>query len=118
MCAPCLKAGSTCVYELPPGQSRTQAIFSVQQRLQGELQCHGSLIHTLRCADEDHASRILILLRQGAYDGILLGSTSRSTGGDSSSQVYPWEEAAEEEQRQQVQGVPAFSLGYFTTLLE
>lgn len=74
-------------------------MFSVQQRLQGELQCHGSLIYTLRCADEDHASRIHILLRQGAYDGILLGSTSRSTGGDSSSQVYPWEEAAEEEQR-------------------
>lgn len=78
-------------------------MHNVHQRLQGELQCHSSLIHTLRYADENHASRILALLRQGIYDGILLGADLDFKSSDSGDLVYPWEEAVEEERHQQVQ---------------
>lgn len=45
----------------------------------------------------------LLYLRQGIYDGILLGADLNFKSSDSGDFVYPWEEAVEEERHQQVQ---------------
>jgi hypothetical protein len=46
VCRPCLKARLACAYELPPGQTRAQAMVESQQRLRDELHSHASLMQT------------------------------------------------------------------------
>lgn len=96
MCRPCVKARLACAYELPPGQTRAQAMLESQQRLRDELNSHTSLIHCLRSVDTDTSIQMLGRLRRGDYDSALLGMEAPSKTSTSGDKSYPWEEAAGE----------------------
>lgn len=71
-------------------------MLDVQQRLRNELQRYSSLVHTLRVVDSKHAQWVLDQLRQGAYDGILLGNVPDSELLRApSNNIFPWEEVKE-----------------------
>jgi hypothetical protein len=58
-CTSCLRGQLRCAYELPAGQTRTQALIESQQGLREELHSHVSLIHALPCVDSDAATQTL-----------------------------------------------------------
>lgn len=99
-CRPCFKAKLSCAYELPAGQTRQQALMENQHKIQHELEAHASLIHTLRCLPSDASVRVLNALREGAYDGVLLGTGGISDATEliqSGTQPdYPWEYSADD----------------------
>lgn len=66
-----------------------------QQRLRDELHLHTSLIHSLRCVDQETSIRILQHLRAGTYDGTLLGRDSPQTTADGE-RIYPWDDTIDE----------------------
>jgi hypothetical protein len=99
ICRPCLKARLACAYELPPGQTRAQAMVENQQRLREELHSHTSLIHALRCTDANSSIQMLSRLRRGEYDSALLGTESTTRSNSPGGRVYPWEEGVDESQR-------------------
>jgi hypothetical protein len=99
VCRPCLKARLACAYELPPGQTRAQAMVESQQRLRDELHSHASLIHALRCTDANSSIQMLSRLRRGEYDSALLGTESATRSNSPGGRVYPWEEGVDEGQR-------------------
>jgi hypothetical protein len=90
-CTSCLRGQLRCAYELPAGQTRTQALIESQKRLREELHSHVSLIHALRCVDPDAATQTLKHLRQGSYDGTLLGKNPASRRMELGSQIFSWE---------------------------
>ena len=100
VCRPCVKARLACAYELPPGQTRAQAMIESQQRLREELHAHTSLIHALRCTDANSSVQMLNRLRHGDYDSALLGTDPASRSTSQESRSYPWEECIDESQRQ------------------
>ncbi|GAB7326302.1 hypothetical protein MBLNU13_g10278t1 [Cladosporium sp. NU13] len=100
VCRPCVKARLACAYELPPGQTRAQAMIESQQRLREELHSHSSLIHALRCTDANSSIQMLNRLRHGDYDSALLGTDLASRPTSQESRTYPWEECIDESQRQ------------------
>ena len=100
VCRPCVKARLACAYELPPGQTRAQAMIESQQRLREELHSHSSLIHALRCTDANSSVQMLNRLRHGDYDSALLGTDLASRSNSQESRAYPWEECIDESQRQ------------------
>jgi hypothetical protein len=100
VCRPCIKARLACAYELPPGQTRAQAMVESQQRLREELHSHSSLIHALRCTDANSSVQMLNRLRHGDYDSALLGTEPASRSNSQESRTFPWEEYIDESQRQ------------------
>lgn len=96
VCRPCQKARLACAYELPPGQTRAQAMMESQQRLRDELHSHTSLIHSLRCADANASIHMLGRLRQGDYDSALLGTDHGLRSTSLGDRIYPWEESSDE----------------------
>jgi hypothetical protein len=96
VCRPCQKARLACAYELPPGQTRAQAMMESQQRLRDELHSHTSLIHSLRCAEANASIHMLGRLRQGDYDGALLGTDHVIRSTSPGDRIYPWEESSDE----------------------
>jgi hypothetical protein len=99
VCRPCLKARLACAYELPPGQTRAQAMVESQQRLREELHSHTSFIHALRCTDANSSVQMLSRLRRGDYDTALPGAELATRSHSPGSRLYPWEEHAGERQR-------------------
>jgi hypothetical protein len=99
VCRPCLKARLACAYELPPGQTRAQAMIESQQRLREELHSHTSLIQALRCTDANSSVQMLNRLRHGDYDSALLG-TDAAGSHSQETRIFPWEEHINESQRQ------------------
>ena len=96
VCRPCQKARLACAYELPPGQTRAQAMMESQQRLRDELHSHTSLIHSLRCADANSSVHMLGRLRHGDYDSALLGTDHAIRSASPGDRIYPWEESNDE----------------------
>lgn len=92
-----MRKGLECAYELPVGQTRTQALIQSEQRLREELRSHGSLIYALRCVGSDEATQILCRLRQGAYDEALSGRNFDFGSKEPASEVFPWEYPARED---------------------
>ena len=86
-----MQTNFTCRYELQPGETRLQALAEGRRRLQEQLHSHASLLHTLRCIDSETAFQVLARLRDGHYDGTLLGSGTRSQATHSAGRLYPWE---------------------------
>lgn len=66
-----------------------------QHKIQNELEAHASLIESLRCLPADASMRVWAALREGAYDGVLLGTTGASPGTETTQpdprSGYPWE---------------------------
>lgn len=102
VCRPCVKARLACAYELPPGQTRAQAMMESQQRLRDELHSHTSLIQSLRCVDANSSIQMLGRLRHGDYDSALLGADLATRSNSPAERVYPWEETFDDSQRQQM----------------
>lgn len=73
-----------------------------QQRLRDELHSHTSLIHSLRCADTNSSIQMLGRLRQGDYDGALLGTDPVPRSNSQAEKSYPWDETVDESQRQRI----------------
>jgi hypothetical protein len=67
-----------------------------QQRLRDELHSHTSLIHSLRCAEANASIHMLGRLRQGDYDGALLGTDHAIRSTSPGDRIYPWEESSDE----------------------
>lgn len=103
MCKPCVKAKLACSYELPPGQTRAQAMMESQQRLRDELHSHASLVHTLRVSDANASIQMLSHLRHGDYDSALLGNELAIRTNSSGDKLYPWEEYLDDSQRHRTQ---------------
>lgn len=100
MCRPCAKAKLACAYELPPGQTRAQALMESQQRLRDELHSHASLVHFLRVVDANTSIQMLSRLRHGDYDRALLGTDLATRTNSSGDKIFPWEEQMEGRQHQ------------------
>ncbi|OQN95163.1 hypothetical protein B0A48_18758 [Cryoendolithus antarcticus] len=90
-CKSCGKAKLTCEYELPAGQTRQQALVEHQSKIQHELEAHASLISTLRTLPSDAAVEVLNRLREGQYDGILIGRRESQDGTEVQHASFPWE---------------------------
>nr|OQO22670.1 hypothetical protein B0A51_16498 [Rachicladosporium sp. CCFEE 5018] len=90
-CKSCGKAKLTCEYELPAGQTRQQALVENQSKIQHELEAHASLISTLRTLPSDAAVEVLNRLREGQYDGILVGGRESRDGTEVQQGSFPWE---------------------------
>ncbi|OQO09446.1 hypothetical protein B0A48_04845 [Cryoendolithus antarcticus] len=90
-CKSCGKAKLPCQYELPAGQTRQQALVENQSKIQHELEAHASLISTLRTLPTDAANEVLSRLREGQYDGILVGRPASLDGTEVQQISYPWE---------------------------
>ncbi|KAK6439874.1 hypothetical protein LTR95_003906 [Oleoguttula sp. CCFEE 5521] len=90
-CKSCGKAKLPCQYELPAGQTRQQALVENQSKIQHELEAHASLISTLRTLPTDAANEVLTRLREGQYDGILVGRRESLDDTEVQQISYPWE---------------------------
>jgi len=94
-CGSCRKRHFECAYELPAGQTRTQALIQSQQDLREQMRSNVSFIYALRCVGSNEATQMLCRLRKGDYDESLLGE--RSTFGQGTaptSEGFPWDDAA------------------------
>lgn len=94
-CGSCRKRHFECAYELPAGQTRTQALIQSQQDLREQMRSHVSFIYALRCVGSNEATQMLRRLRKGDYDESLLGERStfgRSTG--PTSEDFPSDDVA------------------------
>lgn len=90
-----MKSHFECAYELPAGQTRTQALIQSQQDLREQIRSHVSFIYALRCVGSNEATQMLCRLRKGDYDESLLGE--RSTFGQGTvptSEGFPWDDLA------------------------
>ena len=71
-----------------------------QSKIQHELEAHASLIESLRCLPADASMRVWSALREGVYDGVLLGATGASPGAESLQAeprpAFPWEIMADD----------------------
>jgi hypothetical protein len=123
VCRPCLKARLACAYELPPGQTRAQAMIESQQRLREELHSHTSLIQALRCTDANSSVQMLNRLRHGDYDSALLG-TDAAGSHSQETRIFPWEErtslpstpSCDRETRQSIRPQPRTTTNVRSTL--
>lgn len=94
-CGSCRKRHFECAYELPVGQTRTQALIQSQQDLREQMRSNVSFIYALRCVGSNEATQMLCRLRKGDFDESLLGE--RSTFGQGTaptSEGFPWDDAA------------------------
>jgi hypothetical protein len=73
-------------------------LIESRQRLREELHSHVSLIHALRYVDADAATQTLKHLRQGSYDGTLLGKNAASRRMELGTRVFPWERSQYKDQ--------------------
>ncbi|OQN95172.1 hypothetical protein B0A48_18698 [Cryoendolithus antarcticus] len=68
-----------------------QGQVDVQSKIQHELEAHASLISTLRTLLSDAAVEVLHRLREGQYDGILIGRRESQDGTEVQHASFPWE---------------------------
>jgi hypothetical protein len=94
-CGSCRKRHFECAYELPVGQTRTQALIQSQQDLRGQMRSHVSFIYALRSVGSNEATQMLCRLRKGDYDGSLLGERSTfGQGTGPTSEDFPSDDLA------------------------
>jgi len=105
VCRPCQKGGLACAYELPPGQTRVQALMESYHRLQDELRSYKSLIHSLQCADANSSTHMLGRLRHGDYDSALVITNHANRSASLGDHIYPWEDSSDESHHQRTRDV-------------
>ena len=91
-CRSCTRRDLPCQYELPAGQTRTQALSENQQRLQNQIHVHRSLIRSLQWADSKRSLHIFGNLRRGHYDEVLSLDEGVCRTDSLTNKDYPWED--------------------------
>jgi hypothetical protein len=91
-CRSCMGRDLACHYELPVGQTRTQALSENQQRLQSQIHVYKSLIRSLQQANSRSSLHIFENLRCGHYDEALSLDIGVCRTDSPTDKTYPWED--------------------------
>jgi hypothetical protein len=107
ICRSCTRRDLACQYELPAGQTRTQALSENQQRLQSQTRVYKSLIRSLQRANSRSSLHILENLRRGHYNEALSLDDGVCRTDSPINKIYPWEDqiAQDEHCRKHTTGV-------------